>query len=137
MKMKIFDTVARLMLFASALILMPFDSFSQDTLKVPQTIEERYDAYLKYLSPEKVYLHTDKDVYSVGDTVWFKAYIANGSFISEYPESRFIYVELVGSMVGKDIKGKFQEMEYLQQPQYLLLQIQQALLSEYDQEQCL
>ena len=115
MKMKIFDTVARLMLFASALILMPFDSFSQDTLKVPQTIEERYDAYLKYLSPEKVYLHTDKDVYSVGDTVWFKAYIANGSFISEYPESRFIYVELVGSMVGKDIKGKFQEMEYLQQ----------------------
>ncbi|MBR6465933.1 MAG: hypothetical protein IKS82_05810 [Bacteroidales bacterium] len=77
--------------------------WSQDSLTIPKTVEERYEAFVKYLSPEKVYLHTDKDVYAIGDTIWFKCYVANRSLQSDYPESRFVYVELVGTTVGKDV----------------------------------
>jgi hypothetical protein len=79
------------------------EASAQDTISVPQTLEERYEAFVKYLSPEKVYLHTDKDVYAIGDTIWFKCYVSNKSSLSAYPESKFVYVELVGTSVGKDI----------------------------------
>lgn len=89
-------------------------SFAQDSIKVPKTLDERFDAFVKYLSPEKVYLHTDKDVYAIGDTIWFKCYVANKSAMSDYPESKFVYVELVGNTVGKDVStNKPTEMAYV------------------------
>ena len=55
--------------FLSAIICAVFTAVSaaQDTLAVPKTLEERYEAFVKYLSPEKVYIHTDRDVYGIGD----------------------------------------------------------------------
>ena len=91
------------LLLGSVTFLIPGNANAQDSIKVPQTLEERFEAFVKYLSPEKVYLHTDKDVYAIGDTIWFKAYVANRSVLSDYPESRFVYVELVGTTVGKDV----------------------------------
>ena len=57
---------------------------------------EKFDAYSRLLSPEKLYLHVDKDTYCAGDTIWFKAYLKNNSVVAEFPESNYIYVELVG-----------------------------------------
>lgn len=89
---------------------------AQDSLKVPETLGERFGAYVNYLSPEKVYLHTDKDVYAIGDTIWFKAYCANRSVESEYPESRYIYVELIGVTYAKDFtSGKYTDASYVMQ----------------------
>ena len=87
---------------------------AQDSLSIPKTLEEKFDAFARLLSPEKVYLHTDKDVYAIGDTIWFKGYVANASAISEYPESRFIYVELIGNTYSKNItSGRYEEMSYV------------------------
>src|SRR6202012_784471 len=45
---------------------------------------------------EKVYLHTDKPYYTVGDTIWFKAYVTSDihqpSIIS-----KVVYVDMVNS----------------------------------------
>src|ERR1700754_4534488 len=45
---------------------------------------------------EKVYLHTDKPYYTVGDTIWFKAYVTSDihqpSIIS-----KVVYVDMVSS----------------------------------------
>ncbi len=46
-------------------------------------------------SPEKVYLHTDKQVYCAGDYIWFNAYLTNNSYFSLLPESNYIYAELI------------------------------------------
>lgn len=46
-------------------------SFAQERGEVQQ---ERFHEYTKLLSPEKVYLHTDKDVYFATDTIWFSGY---------------------------------------------------------------
>ena len=39
--------------------------------------QQMYESYSKLLSPEKVYLHTDKDVYSATDTIWISGYVEN------------------------------------------------------------
>ena len=55
--------------------------------------EKMYQQYTQLLSPEKVYLHTDKDVYFATDTIWFSGYVENTSYTSEFDESNYIYVE--------------------------------------------
>lgn len=47
------------------------------------------------LPQEKVYLHTDRDHYQVGDKVWLRAYLANAITHQESKYSRYVYVELL------------------------------------------
>ncbi|MEJ2901340.1 carboxypeptidase-like regulatory domain-containing protein [Pedobacter panaciterrae] len=44
---------------------------------------------------EKVYLHTDKPYYAVGDTIWFKAYVTMGSRHKPSTHSGIVYVDLI------------------------------------------
>lgn len=44
---------------------------------------------------EKVYLHTDRDVYLQGDTLWYKAYLTDAQTNILSPYSRNLYVELI------------------------------------------
>lgn len=71
-------------------------SFAQERGEVQQ---ERFHEYTKLLSPEKVYLHTDKDVYFATDTIWFSGYVENASYNSEFEESNYIYVELINDQL--------------------------------------
>ncbi len=61
--------------------------------------ENRFEDYARLLSPEKVYLHTDRDVYCVGDTIWFKGYLGNAAVTAEFPECNYLYVELISAMM--------------------------------------
>jgi len=44
---------------------------------------------------EKVYLHTDKPYYAVGDTIWLKAYVTMGSRHKPSTHSGIVYVDLI------------------------------------------
>ncbi|RZM01341.1 MAG: TonB-dependent receptor, partial [Pedobacter sp.] len=44
---------------------------------------------------EKVYLHTDKPYYALGDTIWFKAYVTVGSRHQLSAQSQALYVDLI------------------------------------------
>ncbi|ETZ21425.1 carboxypeptidase regulatory-like domain-containing protein [Pedobacter sp. V48] len=46
------------------------------------------------LSIEKLYLQTDKPSYLAGDTLWFKAYLLNASFLTYSNKSGVLYLEL-------------------------------------------
>ena len=65
--------------------------------------KEMFNNYSKLLSPEKVYLHTDKDVYFATDTIWFSGYVENASYTSEFDESNYIYVELITDQIYRDV----------------------------------
>ncbi len=41
-------------------------------------ILDSLEAYSTYVSSQKVYLHTDKDSYRSGQTIWFRAYLLDG-----------------------------------------------------------
>lgn len=55
---------------------------------------------------EKVYLHTDKPYYLVGDTIWFKAYLTIGSKHERSALSGALYVDLVseGDSIAQTLK---------------------------------
>lgn len=60
-------------------------------------IKTRIDNLNKYRThhfPEKVFLHTDKEVYSPGETIWFKTYLLNGVTHLNSTKSNLVYVEL-------------------------------------------
>ena len=58
---------------------------------------EKLAIYANTTPPEKVYLQTDKDFYTNGETIWFKSYILNGITHEASDISRVVYVELVDS----------------------------------------
>lgn len=44
---------------------------------------------------EKVYLHTDKTVYTLNETLWFKAYLVEGIEHQKDTISKILYVAMV------------------------------------------
>lgn len=60
-----------------------------------ETLLQKLSEFRKNYKQEKVHLHLDKPFYSVGDTVYFKAYVvdAEKNFLSE--QSSILYVDLV------------------------------------------
>lgn len=92
------------------IILLPVYSIAQERAK--NTHEEMFHKYTGLLSPEKVYLHTDKDVYFATDTIWFSGYVENASCTSEFPESNYIYVELISDQLYRNEKSLSEYVEY-------------------------
>ena len=52
------------------------------------------DEYQARMPIEKVYLQLDKPYYAVGDTIWFKAYLFDASFLSSSKKSGLLYIEV-------------------------------------------
>ena len=46
---------------------------------------------------EKVYLHTDRDFYFLGDTIWYKAYLLDGHSLSLVTDIQNLYIDLIDS----------------------------------------
>ena len=76
--------------------------FMTSTLKVLaqenaafNTLFGKLATYAYINAPEKVYLQTDKDLYTNGETIWFKTYVLNGITHTISDKSRVVYVELV------------------------------------------
>ncbi|MES2453988.1 MAG: hypothetical protein V4594_00530 [Bacteroidota bacterium] len=50
--------------------------------------------YQQRLPAEKLYIHTDKPYYNIGDTLWFKAYLFDAATLAASKRSGFLYIEL-------------------------------------------
>lgn len=65
---------------------------------------EKLDSYVNDF-PEKVYVQTDKPYYTIGDDMWYAAYLVNGVSHKKSDKSNVIYVELINdrdSIVSKN-----------------------------------
>ncbi|GAB3931429.1 carboxypeptidase-like regulatory domain-containing protein [Mucilaginibacter myungsuensis] len=65
-------------------------AFNDDNFR---TVSTALDSMQKRLPIEKVYLHTDKPYYNIGDTLWFKAYVTDATR-NATKVSGLLYVEL-------------------------------------------
>lgn len=54
-----------------------------------------FQRYLAELPEEKIYLHQDREIYASGETIWFKAYLTQGTFHLPSTLSSTVYVELI------------------------------------------
>ncbi len=61
---------------------------------VAKLISAGLDSVRKRLPLEKVYVHTDKPYYNIGDTLWFKSYVMDGAKLSASKQSKLLYLEL-------------------------------------------
>ena len=84
------------LLIALLLTLLPFLAYSQNFIKNPLSeIVENLDKMNDEYPQQKVYLHTDKDEYVAGETIWLKAYIVNANTHLHDTMSNNLNVELV------------------------------------------
>ena len=67
-----------------------------NTLRCQETdsIGIRFLKQLELFPQEKLYLHTDRNAYAAGDTVWIRAHLADALTHAPSPVSRYVYVEL-------------------------------------------
>jgi len=73
---------------------------------VLQNINGKLISYQKTRSPEKTYIHTDKDVYLNGETVWYKVYLVDGISHIVSDKSRVVYLELLNASDSTAVKQK-------------------------------
>ncbi|MDB5013459.1 MAG: carboxypeptidase regulatory-like protein [Daejeonella sp.] len=84
----------KIALFLICSILVNAAAFAQTDSIPLNTILEKSTKYLTERPTEKVYLHFDKPYYSVGDTIYFKAYLTMGAHVpSEL--SKVVYTEVL------------------------------------------
>lgn len=55
----------------------------------------KFQAYNLQRPVEKVYLHTDRDTYLTGETIWMKGYVFNGNTHTADTISKVLYVDLI------------------------------------------
>lgn len=70
-----------------------FSGFAQRDSVALSTIIDKSIKYTNSRPLEKVYIHTDKPYYSVGDTIWLKAYVTVDLHVPT-SLSKIVYVEL-------------------------------------------
>jgi len=63
-----------------------------------EQVIESLEAYHHRFPKEKVYLHFDKPYYSIGDDMWFKAYLTVGNAHQLSGMSKILYVELINPL---------------------------------------
>ncbi|WP_256011715.1 hypothetical protein [Desertivirga xinjiangensis] len=59
-----------------------------------KTLVSLIDSNRAHFPIEKLYLHFDKPYYAIGDTIWFKAYLFDASFLTPSQKSGLFYIEL-------------------------------------------
>ncbi len=62
-------------------------------------IPASFQRYVETHYQEKVYLHTDREVYLTGETIWFKVHCLDGSCQKPSDLSKIVYVELIKDSV--------------------------------------
>ena len=81
-------------------------AFPADSLSFADRTAEHFRCYEK-MAQEKLYLHTDKPVYSAGETIFLKGYLVNAVNHCEEVPTNFIYVELLNRNDELIVRKKF------------------------------
>ncbi len=82
----------------SAILLIVFHSASGQANDPELTgINNLLYRYSSFVRPQKVYLHLDKTGYKSGETIWFKAYLFDGTTHFPEADTSNIYIELINS----------------------------------------
>jgi hypothetical protein len=84
------------------LAMQPRLAFSQQQVS---SIQNSFETFVNNNYQEKVFLHTDKTVYAIGEILWFKAYITDAVNNFSYL-SKICYVEIITTDKRVLLQGK-------------------------------
>lgn len=83
-------TMLRYISFLLAISCMPFCAMSQI-----DSIKAKFDRHRIDNPQEKIYIHTDQELYLTGETMWMKLYCVDGAVHLPSDLSRVAYVEII------------------------------------------
>ncbi|HEV7378905.1 MAG TPA: TonB-dependent receptor plug domain-containing protein [Dyadobacter sp.] len=89
-----------ILILCAGTVLLAFRYADEDFTKL---ITARLQKFRSVYTQEKAYLHLDKPYYSVGDTLWFKSYLVEGSTHQADIATTLLYVDLVEERTGKNV----------------------------------
>lgn len=75
-------------------LLVSIGGFAQGPVTADSISSMVLDYYSK-VPQEKIFVHTDRDFYEAGDTVWFRAYVVDAATNRLCDRSKFVYLELL------------------------------------------
>lgn len=70
-------------------------SFIQGQELTTKYLQETFNAYAGSRLQEKIYVHTDRDLYLAGEILWCKLYVVDGTLHQPLDLSKIAYVELL------------------------------------------
>lgn len=76
-------------------------------------LDRKTALYNNYNPIEKVFLHTDKDIFSAGETIWYSPYVVLGSYHLPSNGSSVVHIDLIspnGEIVLSQTHGLFNGM---------------------------
>ena len=79
-----------------AILLFLFNTASVFPQSFLDTVKNTFNRDQRFMQ-EKLYLHTDKDVYFTGETIWFKLYYVDATFHQPMDVSKVAYVEIISA----------------------------------------
>ncbi|ADB39219.1 TonB-dependent receptor plug [Spirosoma linguale DSM 74] len=79
-------------------LLVAFRTYNDEFIK---RLLDQFRLYNQQRPTEKVYIHTDREAYLTGETIWLKGYLVNGSSHEADTLSRVLYVDLVDPMARR------------------------------------
>ncbi|MFV0593729.1 MAG: hypothetical protein ACK5M7_20320 [Draconibacterium sp.] len=83
--------IIRFSLFILIFVWCAENSSAQD---ISMSVDSAFQTFSKRPPAEKLYLHLDRNTYSTGGTIWFRAYLVTATGHLPATLSNFIYVEL-------------------------------------------
>lgn len=95
-------TIIRITLTAFSFLLLLGESSAQ----VIQEVQNSFNLYRQNALQEKLYVHTDKNVYLPGEVLWFKIYCVNGDNLAPLGMSKVAYVELLDNSQNPVVQAK-------------------------------
>ncbi|CAG5010269.1 Vitamin B12 transporter BtuB [Dyadobacter sp. CECT 9275] len=96
----LFSKTRRLLVIFTGMVMLAFTMAEED---FSQWISDKLFRYRMAYPQEKAYLHLDKPYYASGDTLWFKAYLAEGAVHLADSASQVLYVDLIEQQTGKNV----------------------------------
>lgn len=93
------------MLILAALSFVAFETIPQEN-PLLKSIIDKLLIYNTNEGPEKTYVHTDKDFYTNGETIWFKTYLVDGISHTQSNKSKVVYVDLVNTQDSVIVRRK-------------------------------
>ncbi|MBF9223492.1 TonB-dependent receptor plug domain-containing protein [Hymenobacter ruricola] len=71
-------------------------SFQLPTDDFGPRLAQQLQRFYALASPEKVYLHLDREAYAAGETIWYKGYVTGAAPLPADSLSRVLYVDVIG-----------------------------------------
>ena len=86
--------------------------------------------------PEKIYIQTDKPYYSLGEDIWYTAYLVNGITHKRTGKSRIIYVELINPQDSIISKKQLYTNEMFSGQHFAILAMFMTTIQYIDSNKC-